>query len=352
MSSINDVAKEAGVSTATVSRTFSTPDLLNHQTRRRVIEAAQRLNYSPRRIQPEKALKRSGPTAGVGMPDALGFLFFGNELDGSSINEFYAPMLSGAQAEAGLLGMHMIIRMASRYTPSAEVPKMFLEQAVAGTLLVGAAIPEVLEAYAAYLPQSVLIDNLDETNRHDSILSDGFNGAFQATQYLMQLGHRRIGFLMNEPTAPSFQERRRGWLCALWEAGLAPSQNSLISVERFDSIAPQIEALLGSPDRPTAILAANDANALVLMKVCRTMGLRIPEDVSIIGYDDMPFSSHAYPPLTTVRVDKELMGRLAVQQLYARIRESQAPNIQPTSPVHITVPVSLVERESCCPPSL
>ena len=349
MSSIHEVAKQAGVSTATVSRTFSTPDLLSQTTRRRVIEVADRLNYRPRRAQAVKTPVRVALNVADTF-DAFGFLFFASDADTSPINDFYAPVLSGAQAEAARLGMHLILRTAARYTHPQEVPKMFREQAVSGTLLVGAALPDVLDSYAAHLPHSVLVDNWDEAGRHDSVLSDGFNGAYQGTVHLLRLGHRRIGFVLDEITALPFRDRRRGYLCAMWEAGLTPDPRWSIDGRRGCDFEERLGAMLTQPDHPTALLAANDMNAFSVMKVCRSLGLRIPDDLSLIGFDDIPFSIHAYPPLTTLRVDTSLMGRLAVRTLQARVQEGRDPSGRQEAPVRLTVPVSLVERETCCPP--
>lgn len=352
MPNIHEVAKEAGVSTATVSRTFSTPELLSQQTRRRVMEVADRLNYRPRRAQPVKPVGRNGAANLSEAAEAFGFLFFASDTDTSPINDFYAPVLAGAQSEAARLGMHLIIRMAPRYEHPREVPKMFREQAVAGALLVGAALPDVLEAYVEHLPDAVLVDNCYSTGLHDCILSDGFDGAYQSTNYLIGLGHTKIGFVLDEPTAPSFRDRRRGFLCAMWEAGLTPNPRWVVSGIRGLDREAKTEAILAASDRPTAILAANDTNAFAVMKACRNVGLKVPADLSLIGFDDIAFSVHTYPPLTTVRVDKELMGRVAVRQLQRRIVESQEHTGGAYTPVHLTLPVSLVERETCCPPRL
>ncbi len=348
MPSIQDVAKEAGVSTATVSRTFSTPDLLSQQTRQRVTEAADRLNYRPRRAVADKGLTRTAGKAA--MPDAIGFLFFASRMDTSPINDFYAPVLSGAQAEAASLGLHLIVHTVPRYTRPTEMPKMFRDQAVAGMLLVGAAPPDVLDAYDAHLPQSVLVDNRDATGRHDCVLSDGFDGVLEATRYLLGLGHRRIGFVMNEPRAVSFQDRRRGWLCALWEAGIMPDPSWIVSVQTDEEIDARLEQALGVADRPTAYIAANDMNAFALLTACRRAGVTVPADVSVIGFDDIPYAVHAFPPLTTLAVHKERLGRLAVRRLFTRIQESQtAPNRREPG-IHLTVPVTLTLRETCSPP--
>ena len=346
MSSIHEVAKQAGVSPATVSRTFRTPDLLSHQTRRRVLDVAARLNYVPR---PHGGRTQVAEASAVS--DALGFLFFASDHDSNQINEFYAPMLGGAQAEAGRLGMHLIVRTTPRYERPPEMPQMFREQAAAGTLLVGAAPPEVLAAFDTSQRPCVLLDNRDRNGEglHDSILSDGFAGAMASTSHLLALGHRRIAFVYNEPNAPSFQDRRRGYLCALWEAGVAPDPAWIISMMRREPLEPLLAALLSGPDAPTAVVAANDWNAFMVTAACRAQGLSIPEDISVVGFDDISFSAHSYPPLTTVRVDKEQMGRLAVRRLLARIEESRA-GAPPMPPTHLVVPTCLVVRESCAPP--
>ena len=344
MSNIQEVAKHAGVSTATVSRTFSTPELLSDETRERVLEVADRLNYRPRR-RISKSHQESGRTTEVS--DCLGFLFFASETDENQINEFYASVLVGAQEEAGNLGMHLIVKTLPRYETPLEMPKMSRDQTVAGTLLVGAAPEAVLNAFADQLAVSVLVDNQCAGCGLDSIASDGFGGMYEAARYLINLGHRKIGFVLNEPTAPSFKDRLRGYLCALFDAGITPNPDWILAADPKQVVEPLLTGMLAGPDRPTAILAANDMNAFSVMKACREAGLAIPDDISVIGFDDIPFSVHTYPPLTTMRVDKQYLGRLAVRQLHQRIQQG-ANGTQPSDPpILISVPVSLERRGSC-----
>ncbi|BDI31618.1 LacI family transcriptional regulator [Capsulimonas corticalis] len=345
MSSINEVARQAGVSPATVSRTFRTPELLSHQTRRRVLHAAAELNYQPR----QRVVKADAEPMGAETAESLGFLFFASDQDGTHVNDFYSPVMMGAQAEAGRLGRHLILRTTSRFEAPPEMPKMFREQSVAGMLLVGAALPDILAAYDSHLPPSVLVDNRDTSGRHDCILSDGFGGMLAATQHLLDLGHRRIAFIQDEPTAPSFRDRQRGYLCALWEAGLIPNPEWIVSTERRANLEPYLAPLMAEANPPTAIVAANDMNAFAVLAACRTLGLSVPKDLSVVGFDDTTFSIHSYPALTTVRVNKGQMGRLAVRQLIARIEEARE-GATPLPSANFVVPVSLVERESCAPP--
>jgi LacI family transcriptional regulator len=341
MSSIQEVAQKAGVSIATVSRTFSAPNLINEHTQKRVLEAARELDYQPRRARPSGA---AGVRASA-LSDAIGFQFFGaTSADTLHTNTFYMPVLAGAQAEAAALGLHLLLHATNRHSLSLELPRMALERAVGGMLLVGTADPSVLSRFAQHVPHIVLVDNRDETGMYESVVSDGFGGAFTATRYLLELGHRRIAYFLSEPGIVTFQDRLRGYQCALWEAGMAADPDLIVMDNCADQSAESLLRLLTSPDAPTALLTANDYCAFHAIRVCRGIGLRIPDDISLIGFDDIPFSMHTDMPLTTMRVDKEAMGRLAVRRLYARM---QAEGVDNCPPVCNLLPVALVARQSC-----
>lgn len=342
MSSIHEVAKQAGVSTATVSRTFSSPDLINEQTQKRVLEVAKRLNYQPRR-QRTLAARTLSP-----ITDAIGFQFFAAEAtDTLSSNHFYAPVLSGAQAEAASLGLHLLLHTTDRRSLRQEIPKMILERAVGGMLLVGTADPAILETFSHHVPNIVLVDNRDETGAYESVVSDGFGGAFTATRYLQELGHRRIAFYLGEPDVATFRDRLRGYLCAQFEAGHLPVQDWIVGSGDPKADRKRLAALLTGPEAPTAVLAANDdVHALIVLNLCRELGLNIPGDLSLVGFDDVPITQLTTPPLTTVRVNTEYMGRLAVRRLYARM-QVDTPTSETSLSVCHQIPVTLVERNSC-----
>jgi DNA-binding LacI/PurR family transcriptional regulator len=348
MHSIREVAKQAGVSTATVSRAFNTPELISKLTRTRVLETADRLNYRPLRAR--AASTAPGLRAeGAATEAFIGFQFFGaTSEDLLPANAFYAPILAAAQAEAAALGMHLLVNTTDRHQLANELPKMIRDKTVPGMLLVGTADPEVLAVFLERIPQIVLIDHRDPTGRHDCIISDGVGGALAATQYLLGLGHRRIGFLREDPAAPTFQDRQRGFVCAHFEAGCPLDPRMIVAVSTEAAIPAVMESLLKSPDRPSALIAANDRQAYFVMQACRTLGLEIPRDLSLIGFDDIEFSAHTWPPLTTVRVNTVQMGRVGVRQLHGRLQAAQ--NAQATMPpVTVEVPVSLIERQSCRP---
>lgn len=347
MNSIREVAKQAGVSTATVSRAFNTPELISALTHKRVLEAADRLNYRPLRArQRAVALVEAAASTDEAF---IGFQFFGaTPTDLPQANAFYAPLLAGAQVAAAERGLHLLVHTTDRHQLAQQLPKMVQDQTVAGMLLVGTADPKILSVFLERVPQIVLVDHRDPTRRHDCIISDGLGGAMAAVKYLFDLGHQRIAFLRDDAAAASFQDRLRGFVCAHFEAGRTVDPRLVVTAALEENMACALHDLLASPERPTALLAANDTQALAVMQVCRTLGLSIPDDLSLIGFDDIEFSSHTWPPLTTVRVEKEDMGRLAVARLQERLRASAgSPEAMP--PVTLEVSVSLVVRQSCRP---
>lgn len=346
MPSINDVAEKAGVSTATVSRTFRTPDLINETTRLRVLEAARHLNYQPRR-----AVVRSLPSVTesnhLRTSNSIGFQFFAADAtDTLQSNMFYAPMLAGAQAEADSLGFYLLLHTTDRHSLSLELPRMIVERAVGGMLLVGTTDPAVLNLFVKHVPNIVLLDNRDANDSYESVLSDGFGGVTAAVRYLHDLGHRRIGFFLDESGVATFQHRLSGYYSARLSAGFAPDPGLVVASNSVAESKRRLAGLLCSSQRPTALIAANDESAFDVIDICREIGLRIPEDISLIGFDDVSFSAHTHPPLTTIRVDKEYMGRLAVRRLHARMQAGDDP-APADPPICNLIPVSLVIRESC-----
>jgi len=351
MNSIREVAKQAGVSIATVSRAFNTPELISAPTHKRVLEAADRLDYRPLRARTRRGETVSRTAAHPVAEAFIGFQFFGaNSSDVPQANPFYAPLLASAQKEAADRGLHLLVHTTDRHQLALELPKMIRDQTIAGMLLVGTADPAILNLFLERVPQIVLVDHRDPTCRHDCIVSDGLGGALAATQYLFGLGHRRIAFVRDDPSAASFQDRLRGFVCAHFEAGFLLNPHLVVDVADETEIPAVVTALLTRPDRPTAIFAANDRQALIVMQVCRTLGLSIPDDLSLIGFDDIAFSAHTWPPLTTVRIPKEYLGRLAVARLQERLRAPE-PLVEAMPAATIEVPVSLIVRQSCCPPA-
>lgn len=367
---MRDVAIKAGVAPITVSRTFRTPDLLSENTQRRVLRAAEQLGYTPPRSTVAAMAANTGEGKTVqrtrsartslrpSLQRAIGFQFLDDSADVVlASNMFYAPLLAGAQAEATALDLHLLVHTTNHKALEVELPRMVDEKIIDGMLVVGNTNRAALDRLTSHVPRIVLVDNWSEVDVFESVISGGFAGARAATQYLIELGHRRICFFMTRRNIATFQDRLDGYRCALLSAGLSADLAPVIAPEGVDEdwgaygITDRLQALLQrSPEPPTAILAANDDCALLAQRVGRQAGLRLPEQLSIIGFDDLPFTAHADPPLTTVHVDKEAMGRLAVRRLWTRIiADESAEESVRLPPVQHVVPVSLVHRESCAP---
>jgi len=333
--------------------------LTSDDTQARVRKAAGELDYKHRgtdRSPLGTASKGIGLTRGTNRSrTTIGFQFFAAIPDDTlACNTFYAPMLSGAQAEAAAVRVNLLVHTTDRHTLLADSSLMVDEASVHGVLLVGATDPTVIAAFAARVSRMILVDNPDPINAHDCILSDGFEGGVAATQHLLDLGHSRIAFFAPEEGVATFRDRQRGYIVALVEAGL-PVDPRLVwayaggtSAQKEATLAERLGALTVG-DRPTALVAANDQHAFLAIHACQSLGLRVPEQISVVGFDDAPQNMMFARTLTTVRVDKEAMGRLAVRRLLARIEEVRDEAV-PVPPCRYVIPVSLIVRESTCPP--
>src|SRR5688500_291583 len=176
MPTIHDIARKAGVSATTVSRAFRTPGLINGETQQRILEAARLLNYEPRVAKKRRVGRTERAT--------IGFQFFADRPEDTlQVNAFYAAMLFGAQTEASRLGTNLMVHTVDRHLVEKDLPQLVADWEMDGMLLVGG-LPDVrlAELYARYLPHIVLLDNRDLTGRFESVASDGFGGAYQATR--------------------------------------------------------------------------------------------------------------------------------------------------------------------------
>jgi LacI family transcriptional regulator len=220
-------------------------------------------------------------------------------------------------------------------------------------LLVGTADPEVVDQFLKFVPRIVIVDNRDPQNSHDCVITDGFNGARLAVSHLLKMGHRRIGFLKSRQLDVSFCDRLNGYLCTLFQAGLELDRSLIWEIDEPE-ISTDMSAEVGQitnylkdagDNRPTGIVAVNDAHALALLHACRLMRISVPNEMSIVGFDDTDFSAHTFPALTTVRVDKEEMGRMAVRRLHRRMTEDM-DGAGSNPAVVVQLPVALIERSS------
>ena len=330
---LRDIANHCGLSVATVSRVLSDSEyVVSEATRKRVLASAELLNYMPNELG--KSLKtRSTRDIGVILPNIT--------------NPYYALLLQGVHDEADRQGYHILLCNSHRDAPrEAENISMLLSKRVDGILL--SSINPDPEAVRRAISVGCRVLALEQPIPLDcpQVGFDYRLGAMMAARHLISLGHRRIGFLGAPLDRPSRRMMLDGYRAALTEAGIAvtPAYEMLSGVESDRIGVYEIEnggecardAMQLNP-MPTGYVALNDMTAIGAMRAFAAADLRIPEDISIIGFDNIPYCELSSPPLTTVDQHAYELGALAVRKL-----------LDPASKETAHLP-SLVVRGSCGP---
>ncbi|MFF3489469.1 LacI family DNA-binding transcriptional regulator [Streptomyces sp. NPDC002701] len=314
---MTDVARKAGVSVATVSRTLAGNYPVSEETRARVMAAVKSLHY----VVNVHAKALSGRVAG---PVALVI----KDITGPSL----AHVAAGVEQEAASLGRLSLV-CATHDDPAREddLVQLMREQHAAAVVLVGSAIPDEsyqrrMTEYARALDAAgsrlVLVGRPAPAPGLPVTVVDYDNrgGAFQATSHLLASGHRSVLFLGGEAGLNSPDERRAGYLDALRAHGVAPRSEALDTqgtYTRASGYARTRDALRNGVDF-TAVFAASDMVALGAVAALREAGRSVPDDISVVGFDDVPFATDLTPALTTIRVPYEELGRTAVRLALAR----------------------------------
>lgn len=326
---IKEVAREAGVSVATVSRVFNEKGPVREETRLRILEVALRLGYSPNAMARSLITKKTG-TVGVLLPDLYG--------------EFFSEVIRGLDLAARRSGYHILVSSSHSDRSEVEAVLRALRGRVDGLIVMS---PEAdARALEANLPDSlpiVLLNCLVEGTSFDSINIDNYGGALAMVRHLASLGHRRIALVKGAPGNNDAWERLHGYRDAMQSlAGEGAEELELEGDFSEDSGYRAGGEILRLNPRPTAVFAANDAMAVGLLSAFQEARLRVPDDIAVAGFDDIPIARFLTPPLTSVRVaiadlGTRAMGRLLLAMTRGAGRERQ----------HETLPTTLVVRGSC-----
>ncbi|MBN1566195.1 MAG: LacI family DNA-binding transcriptional regulator [Anaerolineae bacterium] len=327
---IIDVAREAGVSNSTVSRVVNNSELVKPETREKVLNAMMRLGYV---VNQQARSLRGGRSQVVGVlvPDVG--------------NSYIGEIIRGIDAELAANQYDLLLYTTHRRKTKESTHVATITRGLADGLLL--LLPTNVQAYMESLQAQqfphVLIDYQAVDNKWTStIQSTNWQGAYDATQYLIELGHRRIGYVVGLREMQCSLDRLAGYRAALADYAI-PFDPALVYYgdfylpEGYDATTTLLQA---SPP-PTAIFAANDLSALGVMEAIRSHGLSIPNDISVIGFDDIPDAAQFHPSLTTVRQPLEDMGRLAVRTLLKRLAN---PDLHGE---RVELPTELIVRNSC-----
>jgi LacI family transcriptional regulator len=334
-----DVARRAGVSPAVVSYVINNgPRSASPEARARVLEAIDELDYHPNAFARGLRSQRT---------HTIGFI----ACDYSPLDVFISPylagVLTGLAAELKDNGYYLLVHPLLIGEDLTSLGGLLRSGRLDGVVvrLIDAtpASDQLLDLIAASRLPCVCVER-PVTARHGfgSVVFDNLYGAQTATHYLASLGHRRIAHLQGDPLYDSARGRRQGYEQALREAGLEIDPR-LIQGDSWDptSVEAAVRRLLALEEPPTAIFAANDSLAFRAVEVLRTDGCRVPEDVAVVGFDDIPLAQEMIPPLTTVRIPLAEIGRRAA----ARVRQLIAAGQTGSGEVDV-VPAELIQRST------
>lgn len=346
---VKDVAREANVSIGTVSRVLNNHKNVTDEIRQRVLKAASQLGYfgpgsggqdSP--LFESKAVKE------------IGFFYYSYSSQDSGavkLNPFWSHILNGVESEASKSNIKVSYRTINELACISDfLLTTIYEMKLGGILLVGPAEPEIIRLIQQTRLPIVLIDNYVRDLSVDAVLGDNFEGARVAVNYLIQEGHQRIAFIggptsFNGPRPLNkiytIERRAAGYRTALLDAGL-PINYDLYQPGNLNAGGgyEACKRFLALGIDFSALFCANDETAIGAMKALYEAGYSIPGDISVVGFDDIDIVQHLTPALTTVNINKEALGAVAVKSLLNRVADMDAVNV--TS----ILDVELIKRDS------
>jgi LacI family transcriptional regulator len=325
---IRDVARHAGVSVATVSKALNGRYGVSAETSARIQAVIKDLGYEASLVAQSLRNHRT---------NVIGILV-------ADIEPFSAELLKGAAEAIRDTGFELVVYSAGgRSTDKVGWEQRYLSR-LSGTLIDGAVLVTPTVVDVRYGAQVVAVDPHTGPTDLPTVDSDNLRGARLATEHLIELGHRRIAMLTGRPDLQSAQLREQGYREAMRDAGI-PVDETLLATGAYEAgvSADAAHRLLTGVRPPTAVFAGNDQSAIAVITVAIELGLRVPADLSVVGFDNVPEAALSVPPLTTVEQPIHEMGRRAIELLTNLIRGRDV------GPTHLTLPTRLIVRQSTCP---
>jgi LacI family transcriptional regulator len=340
---IRDVARAANVSISTVSHVLSGKRPTSGQTKLRVEEVIERLGYRPNRVAQSLVWRR---------PFALGLII------PDITNPYFPAFALGAEDRVRQRGYTLVLGN-SEYDPSREVAYLELvrSQQLAGAIYclgdeMSPILPELQRAVEEGLAVVLVHSPMASV---PTVCADNRQGGGLAAQHLLDLGHRQIGIISALPLDEGMADREGGFLDVLREAGMNVDRTSVPTMYGNHQIEGGRQAtaeLLERAPNLTAIFVLNDLMALGGLEAAREAGRRVPDDLSIVGFDDIPFAALANPPLTTVGQPIRQLGEQAADLLLQVIEDGVPPTLEASPQPNVLLPNQLMVRHSTAPPAI
>ncbi len=347
---IHDIARRLNVSSTTVWRAINGRQRVSPKTKQLVLDEVERTGYRPSLVAQNLSSGRTR-TLGVVVPTIANSVYAAlvRAIEQKAFDRDYSIILCNTDFDLDREQRYLDLLMRRRVEGVLLIP-FVKETATVNDFHVRRLVQAGIEVVCMQQPLPA--------NGVPQVAPDNFGAARDMTQHLVRLGHRRIAFLHGGLQAwhASMGERFEGYRAALAEAGLAEDPGLVVEACSFESIlagvegafyADRVQALLQSKDRPTAVFAPVDVLAIKVMAVLRGLGMRVPDDVAVAGFDDIVMSAFTDPPLTTVRHPSSAVGGRAAELLFERLAEAGGVRTDLETPRLERVPCELVIRRSC-----
>ncbi|EEX36993.1 HTH-type transcriptional repressor PurR [Vibrio metschnikovii] len=312
MATIKDVARLAGVSTTTVSHVINKTRFVAETTQEKVLDAVKQLNYAPSAVA--RSLK-CNTTRTIGM------------LVTQSTNLFFSEVIDGVESYCYRQGYTLILcNTGGIYEKQRDYIRMLAEKRVDGMLVMCSDLTEelleMLESHPS-IPK-VIMDWGPQTSQADKIIDNSEEGGYLATKYLIENGHTEIACLSGHFVKAACQERIAGFRRAMAEANLTVKEDWILEGNfECDTAVLAADKIIAMDTRPSAVFCFNDTMALGLISRLQQRGIRVPNDMSVIGYDNIELAEYFSPPLTTVHQPKRRVGKNAFEILLERIKDKE-----------------------------
>lgn len=302
---IKDVAREAKVSVASVSRALNGSANVTEITRRRILGVAEKLRYVPHSAA-RSLITRRTQTVGALLPDLFG--------------EFFSELIRGIDLAARARGLHLLVSSSHGNPSEAAAALRAMQGRVDGVLVMSPHVDaEFLTEHLADALPAVLINTAAHTNKYPTLNIDNYGGARAMTQHLLASGFDSIAFVTGPAGNFDASERLRGFNDAV-AASAVPVDARILDGDFTEESGYRVgRQLCASNTRPRAVFAANDMMAIGLLLALNESGVRVPDDIALAGFDDIPIARFVNPPLTTVRVRIADLGRSALERLVLQL---------------------------------
>lgn len=309
MATVYDVAREANVCIATVSRVFNNRNLVSEATRSKVMRAAEKLNYTPH-LGARSLMSKRTDTIGIILPDMHG--------------AFFSEFVKGADHAARERGLHLLLSCSHDNAKEMAAALSSMRGRVDGLVVMSPLIsPSALQKFAPKDMAVVIVNGGNQRTNYATVSLDNREGAFKMTEHLIEQGHQRIALISGPANNQDAKQRKLGYIRAM-EKMLPNSELDIVEGDFSENSGYQAGLeILSRGSNPDAVFASNDAMAIGCLSALQDHGLSVPQDIALAGFDDIPLARYIRPSLSSVGVPIAEVGKKALDVLVSKLREKE-----------------------------